>query len=261
MQSPVDRDHAIDIEARRDARRASRSRDRTAAGSRGRCATYRRSACPSRCSTRAARRTRSRRTWRPCRGTPRCHAAARAIDVLRRRSPAASRDAASGSGHSMTRWWEPPTCRVAAMAAASSTVAAERNASRRRAGVHGRANASSTAAAAKLRDQHEVECAALTSTSMPNTQLDHRRAAEGRRVEVPDLRPVAPRASAFPRRPATSSCAALRTSVTMPHSSSAPVMPAITGCHGRPSRSRSSAARPATRARPHRPARRSPTGN
>ena len=75
-----------------------------------------------------------------------------------------------GSGHSITRWWEPPTCRVAAIAPASSTVAVERNARRRRAGVQGRVYASSTAAAASCAISTKLN-ACVAITSMPNTQL------------------------------------------------------------------------------------------
>ena len=143
----------------------------------------------------------------------------------------------AGMGQIVTRWCDPPTCRVAAMAMTRNAVAAVRNARKRRAGVHGREIASRTTAVASCtmsrmlnatRDRH-------VGAEYP---VDDRHPAECRGVEVPHLDAAGPRATASPRRPGCRAAPRGARASPCPTRGARRVMPAMSGCHGRPARRR-----------------------
>ena len=76
----------------------------------------------------------------------------------------------AGIGQIVSRWCDPPTWRVAAMAMTRNAVAAVRNASSRLAGDHGR-HMASTATAVTSCTMRRMLKALVTGTSAPNTQL------------------------------------------------------------------------------------------
>ena len=98
----------------------------------------------------------------------------------------------------------------------------------------------------ELHEQEDVERARDRHLRAEHP-LNDGHAAEGRGIEVPHLRGCCASVSVS-ASPRMSSCAARRTSVIVPQTSSASVMPAISGCHGRPARRRNSARRPHTTA-------------